>query len=91
MSQRGIELDPDGRRRKGDFTIPASIGGIPCAVYYLHTSAQSLDFIELEKNASFLNWKLASTWNSFMDRHQLARVPVRRWPVDPSILSDLSF
>jgi hypothetical protein len=37
------------------FTISASIGGIPCAVYYLHTSAQSLDFLELAKNSSFLN------------------------------------
>jgi hypothetical protein len=42
------------------FTISASIGGIPCAVYYMHTSPQSLDFLELAKNASFLNWKLAS-------------------------------
>jgi hypothetical protein len=51
------------------FKISASIGGIPCAVYYLHTSAQSLDFLELEKNASFPNWRLASAWVLFMDGH----------------------
>jgi hypothetical protein len=26
----------------------------------MHTSAESLDFLELAKNCSFLNWKLAS-------------------------------
>jgi hypothetical protein len=45
------------------------MGGVTCVVYYLHTSAQSLDFLKLAENASFLNWKLASAWNSFMDGH----------------------
>jgi hypothetical protein len=120
MSQRGGDPDPDGRGRRGDFTISVSIGGIPCAVYYLHASAQSLypppqkdtglpldecvsncfatarcrpkaevdnrvvaegedgcfggttglpvglHFLEPAKNASFLNWKLASAWMSFL-------------------------
>jgi hypothetical protein len=38
--------------------ISASICGIVCAVYNLYTSAQSLDFLDLAKNCSFLNWKL---------------------------------
>jgi hypothetical protein len=81
MSQRGGDPDPDGRGRRGDFTISASIGGIPCAVYYLHTSAQSLDFLELAKNASFLNWKLASAWNSFMDGQRPIESPLLSWSV----------
>jgi hypothetical protein len=71
MSQRGGDPDPDGRGRRGDFTISASIGGIPCAVYYLHTSAESLDFLELAKNCSFLNWKLASARIKFIEEHEL--------------------
>jgi hypothetical protein len=35
-----------------------SICGIPCAAYNLYASAQSLDFLDLAENYSFLIWKL---------------------------------
>jgi hypothetical protein len=35
-----------------------SICGIPCAAYNLYASAQSLDFLDLAENCSFLNRKL---------------------------------
>jgi hypothetical protein len=38
--------------------IAASICWIACAAYDLYASAQSLDFLDLAKNCSFLNWKL---------------------------------
>ena len=38
--------------------ISVSICGIPCAAYNLYASAQSLDFLDLAENCSFLNWKL---------------------------------
>ncbi len=34
--------------------ISASICGIACATYHLYASAQSLDFLDLAKNCSFL-------------------------------------
>jgi hypothetical protein len=62
--------------------MSASIDGIPCTVYYLRTSAQSLVFLEHAKNASFLNWKLASAWISFMDGHKLEQMQFRRTSTD---------
>ena len=38
--------------------ISASVCGIACAAYDLYASAQSLDFLDLAKNCSFLNRKL---------------------------------
>jgi len=38
---------------------------------YSYASAQSLDFLDLAKNCSFLNWKLSSVYNLFMDGHDL--------------------
>jgi hypothetical protein len=42
------------------FASSASICRVSCAVYYMYTSAQLLDFLDLAKNCSFLNWKLYS-------------------------------
>jgi len=38
--------------------ISVSIYGITCATYYSYVSAELLDFLDLAKNYSFLNWKL---------------------------------
>ena len=40
--------------------ISASICGVGCAAYHLYASAQPLDFLDLAKNCSFLNWTLLS-------------------------------
>ena len=37
--------------------ISASICGIPCAAYSSYASAQSLDFLDLAKKISFLDWR----------------------------------
>jgi hypothetical protein len=66
-----------------------SISGIPCAMYHMYVSAQSLDFfaltvlrlvprlkrgfpeaLTLQKNVSFLIWKLQVPIYSFPDGHQ---------------------
>ena len=39
-------------------TISTSIFGISCAAYVKYVSAQSLDFLDLAANCSFMNWKL---------------------------------
>ena len=39
-------------------TISTSIFGISCAAYVKYASAQSLDFLDLAANCSFINWKL---------------------------------
>jgi len=39
-------------------TISTSIFGISCAPYVKYASAQSLDFLDLAANCSFMNWKL---------------------------------
>ncbi|MFO7785945.1 MAG: hypothetical protein ACQET7_11975 [Thermodesulfobacteriota bacterium] len=35
-----------------------------------YASAQPLDFLELDKKSSFLNWKLASAQKAFLDGHE---------------------
>ena len=47
----------------------ASISGVSCAVYYMYTSAQLLDFLDLAKNCSFLNWNLIRAQFLFLDGH----------------------
>ncbi|MFO7784678.1 MAG: hypothetical protein R6V25_08600 [Desulfatiglandales bacterium] len=37
-----------------------------------YASAQPLDFLELDKKSSFLNWKLASAQKGFLDEHYLS-------------------
>jgi len=39
-------------------TISTSIFGISCAAYVKYASAQSLGFLDLAANCSFINWKL---------------------------------
>ncbi|MFO7785618.1 MAG: hypothetical protein R6V25_13385 [Desulfatiglandales bacterium] len=34
-----------------------------------YASAQPLDFLDLDKKSSFLNWKLASAQKAFLDGH----------------------
>ena len=42
-----------------------------CGVYS-YASAQPLDFLDLAKNCSFLNWKLSSVYNLFLDGRYLS-------------------
>ncbi|MFO7784756.1 MAG: hypothetical protein R6V25_08995 [Desulfatiglandales bacterium] len=51
--------------------ISASICEVACAAYFQYVSAQPLDFLDLDKKSSFLNWKLASAKKAFMDEHYL--------------------
>ena len=44
---------------------------VSCAAYDIYASAQPLDFLDLAKNCTFLNWKLESVPNLFMDGHSL--------------------
>ena len=39
-------------------TISTSVFGISCAAYVKYASAQSLGFLDLAANCSFMNWKL---------------------------------
>jgi hypothetical protein len=39
-------------------------------MYFPYASAQLLDFLDLAKNRSFLNWKLASVYFVLVDGHK---------------------
>jgi len=51
--------------------ISASIYGVACAAYYMYASAQPVDFLDLAKNCSFMNWKLSSAYYCIMDGHKV--------------------
>jgi hypothetical protein len=58
----GIKISQDNKLvsiHKWPFpAISVSICGIACATYQMYASAQSLDFLDLAENSSFLDWKL---------------------------------
>ncbi len=45
-----------------------NLRGCLCGVLQ-YASAQPLDFLELDKKSSFLDWKLASAQKAFLDGH----------------------
>ncbi|MFO7783158.1 MAG: hypothetical protein ACQET7_03310 [Thermodesulfobacteriota bacterium] len=51
--------------------LGVNLRGCLCGVLQ-YASAQPLDFLDLDKKSSFLNWKLASAQKGFLDGHQLA-------------------
>jgi hypothetical protein len=63
------------------FASSASICGVSCAEYYVYTSAQLLDFLDLAKNCSFLNWKLHSA-----QVRVCGRAPIRSYGHSPVLL-----
>ncbi|MGM0665367.1 MAG: hypothetical protein ACQET7_14455, partial [Thermodesulfobacteriota bacterium] len=48
--------------------LGVNLRGCLCGVLQ-YASAQPLDFLELDKKSSFLNWKLASAQKAFLDGH----------------------
>ncbi|MFO7783061.1 MAG: hypothetical protein R6V25_00360 [Desulfatiglandales bacterium] len=54
--------------------LGVNLRGCLCGVLQ-YASAQPLDFLDLDKKSSFLNWKLASAQKAFLDGHQL--VPIQ--------------
>ncbi|PXF50709.1 MAG: hypothetical protein C4B57_11780 [Deltaproteobacteria bacterium] len=52
------------------FAISVSIGGVGCATYFPYVSTQLLDFLDLAKNRSFLNWKLTGVYFVLVDEHK---------------------
>ncbi|MFO7784390.1 MAG: hypothetical protein R6V25_07130 [Desulfatiglandales bacterium] len=51
--------------------LGVNLRGCLCGVLQ-YASAQPLDFLDLDKKSSFLNWKLASAQKAFLDGHLLA-------------------
>ncbi|MFO7784306.1 MAG: hypothetical protein R6V25_06700 [Desulfatiglandales bacterium] len=49
--------------------LGVNLRGCLCGVLQ-YASAQPLDFLDLDKKSSFLNWKLASAQKGFLDGHQ---------------------
>ncbi len=50
--------------------LGVNLRGCLCGVLQ-YASAQPLDFLDLDKKSSFLNWKLASARKAFLDEHYL--------------------
>ncbi|MFO7785266.1 MAG: hypothetical protein R6V25_11595 [Desulfatiglandales bacterium] len=50
--------------------LGVNLRGCLCGVLQ-YASAQPLDFLDLDKKSSFLNWKLASARKAFLDGHYL--------------------
>ncbi|MFO7784643.1 MAG: hypothetical protein R6V25_08425 [Desulfatiglandales bacterium] len=50
--------------------LGVNLRGCLCGVLQ-YASAQPLDFLDLDKKSSFLNWKLASAQKAFLDGHDL--------------------
>ncbi|MGM0664851.1 MAG: hypothetical protein ACQET7_11785, partial [Thermodesulfobacteriota bacterium] len=48
--------------------LGVNLRGCLCGVLQ-YASAQPLDFLDLDKKSSFLNWKLASARKAFLDGH----------------------
>ncbi|MFO7783188.1 MAG: hypothetical protein ACQET7_03460 [Thermodesulfobacteriota bacterium] len=48
--------------------LGVNLRGCLCGVLQ-YASAQPLDFLDLDKKSSFLNWKLASAQKAFLDEH----------------------
>ncbi|MFO7784721.1 MAG: hypothetical protein ACQET7_08825 [Thermodesulfobacteriota bacterium] len=49
--------------------LGVNLRGCLCGVLR-YASAQPLDFLDLDKKSSFLNWKLASARKAFLDGHK---------------------
>ncbi|MGM0665622.1 MAG: hypothetical protein ACQET7_15780 [Thermodesulfobacteriota bacterium] len=56
--------------------LGVNLRGCLCGVLQ-YASAQPLDFLDLDKKSSFLNWKLASARKAFPDGHHL--VSIQKW------------
>ncbi|MFO7785695.1 MAG: hypothetical protein ACQET7_06380 [Thermodesulfobacteriota bacterium] len=54
--------------------LGVNLRGCLCGVLQ-YASAQPLDFLDLDKKSSFLNWKLASAKKTFMGGHYLWNHP----------------
>ncbi|MFO7784595.1 MAG: hypothetical protein ACQET7_04285 [Thermodesulfobacteriota bacterium] len=50
--------------------LGVNLRGCLCGVLQ-YASAQPLDFLDLDKKSSFLNWKLASARKAFLDGHYI--------------------
>ncbi|MFO7784513.1 MAG: hypothetical protein R6V25_07770 [Desulfatiglandales bacterium] len=50
--------------------LGVNLRGCLCGVLQ-YASAQPLDFLDLDKKSSFLNWKLPSAQKAFLDGHWL--------------------
>ncbi|MFO7784778.1 MAG: hypothetical protein R6V25_09110 [Desulfatiglandales bacterium] len=50
--------------------LGVNLRGCLCGVLQ-YASAQPLDFLDLDKKSSFLNWKLAGAQKAFLDGHKL--------------------
>ncbi|MFO7784549.1 MAG: hypothetical protein ACQET7_15345 [Thermodesulfobacteriota bacterium] len=48
--------------------LGVNLRGCLCGVLQ-YASAQPLDFLDLDKKPSFLNWKLANAQKAFLDGH----------------------
>jgi hypothetical protein len=74
-------------------TISTSIFGISCAAYVKYASAQSLDFLDLAANCSFMNWKLqlapsgVSGWTLTTNCKPTERIPNHHYFSCTKILS----
>ncbi|MGM0664424.1 MAG: hypothetical protein ACQET7_09595 [Thermodesulfobacteriota bacterium] len=53
--------------------LGVNLRGCLCGVLQ-YASAQPLDFLDLDKKSSFLNWKLASAQKAFLDGHYLLKI-----------------
>ncbi|MFO7783009.1 MAG: hypothetical protein R6V25_00100 [Desulfatiglandales bacterium] len=54
--------------------LGVNLRGCLCGVLQ-YASAQPLDFLDLDKKSSFLNWKLASAQKAFLDGHEYRKLP----------------
>ncbi|MFO7783610.1 MAG: hypothetical protein R6V25_03195 [Desulfatiglandales bacterium] len=50
--------------------LGVNLRGCLCGVLQ-YASAQPLDFLDLDKKSSFLNWKLANARKAFLDGHYI--------------------
>ncbi|MFO7785564.1 MAG: hypothetical protein R6V25_13105 [Desulfatiglandales bacterium] len=63
--------------------LGVNLRGCLCGVLQ-YASAQPLDFLELDKKSSFLNWKLASAQKAFLNGHHLEKgSPGSPWTTGP--------
>ncbi|MFO7785774.1 MAG: hypothetical protein ACQET7_06705 [Thermodesulfobacteriota bacterium] len=63
--------------------LGVNLRGCLCGVLQ-YASAQPLDFLDLDKKSSFLNWKLASAQKAFLDGHYLVPWLGTLYPEQPN-------
>ncbi len=62
---------PEAGKSQRQSAKGGQVCGVSCAAYHMYASAQPLDFLDLVKNCSFLNWTLDSPLISLMDGNYL--------------------